>query len=83
MACRRRDHAELIGRCVGEAKATLSQLLVAALAGEEVVVAPVGKPLVRLVPIGVPTRRDLGCLPLEIPDALFAPLSQQEQAGWQ
>lgn len=68
---------------VAEAKANLSRLLVAALAGEDVILARAGKPLVRLVPLEVPLRRELGFLPLEIPDALFDPLSRQEQVGWQ
>ena len=68
---------------VAEAKANLSQLLVAALAGEDVILARAGKPLVRLVPLEVPARRELGFLPLEIPDALFDPLPRQEQVGWQ
>lgn len=68
---------------VAEAKANLSRLLVAALAGEDVILARAGKPLVRLVPLEVPARRELGFLPLEIPDTLFDPLSRQEQVGWQ
>ena len=41
---------------VYEAKAKLSQLLRDALAGEEVVIAKAGKPLVRLVPVEAPPR---------------------------
>jgi prevent-host-death family protein len=73
----------MVTRNVAEAKTTLSQLLDAALAGEEVIVARAGKPLVRLVPIEVPKHRELGFLPLDVPDALFAPLSQGELARWQ
>jgi prevent-host-death family protein len=73
----------MITRNVAEAKATLSQLLDAALAGEEVIVARAGKPLVRLVPLQAPVSRDLGFLPLDVPDALFEPLSDEELAGWQ
>jgi prevent-host-death family protein len=68
---------------VAEAKAHLSQLLDAALAGEEVIVARAGKPLVRLVPIEAPPRRELGFLPLAIPDELFAPLSGADLQAWQ
>lgn len=67
---------------VADAKAHLSKLLDAALAGEEVIVARAGKPLVRLVPIEAPDRRELGFLPLDVPDELFAPLSAEDLAGW-
>jgi prevent-host-death family protein len=41
-----------------QAKTSLSRLVARALAGEEVVIARNGKPLVRLVPVAkVPTRR--------------------------
>lgn len=73
----------MITRDVAEAKATLSQLLDAALAGEEVIVARAGKPLVRLVPLQAPASRELGFLALDIPDALFDPLSDEDLAGWQ
>ncbi len=39
---------------VEEAEAQLSRLLAAALAGEEVVLAKAGRPLVRLVPLAQP-----------------------------
>jgi hypothetical protein len=29
-----------------------------------------------------PARRELGFLPLDVPDDLFAPLSDEELAGW-
>ncbi len=73
----------MVIRNVAEAKATLSQLLDAALAGEEVIVARAGKPLVRLVPLETPTRRELGFLPLDVPDDVFLPLSGEDLAGWQ
>lgn len=73
----------MVIRNVAEAKTTLSQLLDAALAGEEVIVARNGTPLVRLVPLETPSRRELGFLPLEVADDLFAPLSDDELAGWQ
>ncbi len=45
---------------VAEAKAKLSELLVRALAGEEIVIARAGKPLVRLVPVKSPEERKKG-----------------------
>jgi prevent-host-death family protein len=59
-----------------EAKTQLSKLVEAALAGEDVVIAKAGKPMVRLVAIKEP--RELGFLAgtvtREVLDALEAPL---------
>ncbi|MBA3524561.1 MAG: type II toxin-antitoxin system prevent-host-death family antitoxin [Geodermatophilaceae bacterium] len=73
----------MVTRNVAEAKATLSQLLDAALAGEEVILARAGKPLVRLVPLVAPSPRVLGFVPLDVPDEAFAPLGPEDLAGWQ
>ncbi len=67
---------------VADAKAHLSQLLEAALKGEEVIVARAGKPLVRLVPIDEPAARVLGFLDLPSPDERFRPLDGTELAAW-
>lgn len=67
---------------VAEAKAHLSQLLDAALAGEEVILARAGRPLVRLVPVVPPAARQLGFLPLHTPVERFAPLEGDELAAW-
>jgi len=67
---------------VAEAKSHLSQLLDAAVAGEEVIVARAGKPLVRLVPVETPAQRELGFLPLDIADDFFDPLTDEDLAGW-
>jgi prevent-host-death family protein len=45
---------------IAEAKAKLSELIDRALAGEEIVVARAGKPLVRLVPVNKLPRRKPG-----------------------
>lgn len=46
---------------VARAKATLSELIDRAEAGEDVVIARAGRPAVRLVPVGAtPTRRTFG-----------------------
>lgn len=63
---------------VAEASAHLERLLDAAVAGEEVVIARAGAPLVTLVPVRPPTRRTLGFMPLELSDGLFDPLSDEE-----
>ncbi|MGI8538148.1 MAG: type II toxin-antitoxin system Phd/YefM family antitoxin [Mycobacteriales bacterium] len=67
---------------VAEAKAQLSRLLDAALAGEEVVLARAGRPLVRLVPLAPPAARELGFLPLDVPDERFASLAGEDLAAW-
>ena len=67
---------------VAEAKAHLSQLLEAALKGEEIIVARAGKPLVRLVPVAAPAPRDLGFLDLPTPDDRFDPLTASDVAAW-
>lgn len=67
---------------VAEAKAQLSRLLDAALAGEEVILARAGKPLVRLVPLEAPPPRNLGLLPMSMPDERFDPLSGDELDAW-
>ena len=67
---------------VAEAKAHLSQLLEAALKGEEVIVARAGTPLVRLVPVNAPAARELGFLDLPTPEDRFDPLNDADQAAW-
>jgi prevent-host-death family protein len=61
---------------IAEAKAKLSALLDRALAGEEIVIARAGKPLVPLTPVESTTRRKPGAWRgLKIPnDALFEPM---------
>ena len=68
---------------VAEAKAKLSQLLDAARAGDEVVIARSGKAVARLVPVDAPPPRRLGFLSLDLDDALFAPLDDDELARWE
>ncbi len=67
---------------VAEAKAQLSQLLNAALEGEEVVIARAGRAIVRLVPVEPVGARRLGSMALDVPDDLFDPLSELELDGW-
>lgn len=67
---------------VAEAKARLSELLDAAIAGEETIIARAGKPVVRLVPIVDPSPRSLGFLELDVPDELFGPLDDDELEEW-
>ncbi len=65
-----------------EAKARLSELVERVQGGEEVVIARRGRPAARLVaehPEPVP----LGFLALEVPDAFFEPLPDEELAAWE
>ena len=65
---------------IHEAKTNLSQLVEAALAGEEVVIARAGKPAVQLVPYRQPGRkRRLGAMrgKIRIADDFDAPLPDE------
>jgi prevent-host-death family protein len=68
-----------------EAKTHLSQLVQAALEGEEVLIARAGKPAVRLVPVdpAAPATRGFGCLKLApgALDAAFSPETEAEVAA--
>ncbi|HEY3800563.1 MAG TPA: type II toxin-antitoxin system prevent-host-death family antitoxin [Caulobacteraceae bacterium] len=72
-----------------QAKTQLSKLVAAALAGEEVVIARDGTPLVTLTPVATackPTGRRPGTLKglIGVPDdAAFAPLSEDELREWE
>lgn len=68
---------------VHEAKTHLSALLARVEAGEEIVVARGQTPIAKLVPIRAGVERELGFLPLTIPDEFFAPLSDEELASWE
>lgn len=68
---------------VGEAKAQLSRLLDAAIAGDEVVLARNGTPLVRLVPIAEPRQRELGFVELRVPEDRFDPLDGDDLRAWE
>jgi prevent-host-death family protein len=72
----------MVIRNVADAKANLSQLIEAALSGEEVVLARYGKPLVRLVPIEPPAQRPLGFVATTVPDLFFAALDLEELEHW-
>jgi prevent-host-death family protein len=68
---------------VAEAKAKLSQLLDAAASGDDVVIARSGRAIARLVPIEAPMPRRLGFVPLDLDDALFEPLDDDELEDWE
>ena len=67
-----------------DAKSQLSRLIDRASAGEDIVIGRAGKPVVRLVPVDSAVPRQPGLLKgLSIPDALFDPLPDDEQALWE
>ena len=67
-----------------DAKTQLSRLVDRAAAGEEILIGRAGKPLVRLVPVDDIGPRKPGLLKgISVPDALFAPLSDEEAAEWE
>jgi prevent-host-death family protein len=67
-----------------DAKAQLSRLIDRATAGEDILIARAGKPLVRLVPVEEMRPREPGLLKgIVVPDALFDPLPEDEQALWE
>ena len=68
---------------VHEAKTQLSQLIARVEAGEEVVIARRGRPVVRLAPVEAPGRREVGFLPYTLPDSFWDPLPEEELARWE
>lgn len=68
-----------------DAKTHLSRLVARATEGEEIVIARDGKPLVRLVPVETPAKRELGFLHFEhpIPDSVWEPMTEEELADWE
>lgn len=67
---------------VAEAKTRLSALLTAVEAGEEFVIARGDRPIARLVPLRG-GRRDLGFVPLQVPDTFDDPLPEDELDAWE
>jgi prevent-host-death family protein len=69
---------------VHDAKTHFSQLLDAALAGEEIIIAKAGTPCVKLVPILAAPRKP-GALKGKgyVTDAFFEPLSDKEIGKWE
>jgi prevent-host-death family protein len=67
---------------IAVAKATLSKLVDAAIAGDEIVIARDGEPLVRLTPVAAMQPRTPGAVKhWKIPDdAFLKPLSKRDQA---
>lgn len=65
-----------------EAKTHLSELVGAAAAGEEIIIAKAGKPLARLVPLERPEPRQPGLAKGQVTDTFFEPLPEVELEAW-
>lgn len=68
---------------LNEAKANLSRLVDAAIAGEEIIIAKAGKPAVRLTPVDGLTPRQPGIAKGRVTEAFFEPLPESELAAWE
>lgn len=70
---------------VHQAKTRLSQLLARAEAGEEVVIARRGEPVVRLVRCKPHAKRQFGAMKdqIRIDDAFFDALPEEELEAWE
>jgi prevent-host-death family protein len=68
-----------------EAKTELSRLVERALAGEDIVIARAGVPVVRLVPVQRSTQRKLGQWKgrVKFADDFNEPLPPEELAAWE
>ena len=68
---------------LNEAKTNLSRLVDAAVAGEEIIIAKAGKPVVRLAPVENLAPRQPGLAKGRVSDAFFEPLPEQELSAWE
>ena len=70
---------------VHQAKTRLSQLLAQAEAGEEVVIARRGEPVVRLVRCKPHSKRQFGAMKdqIHVDDGFFDPLPEEELEAWE
>ena len=66
-----------------DAKTHLSELVGAAAAGEEILIAKAGKPLARLVPLEQPEPRRPGLAKGRVTEAFAEPLPEEELARWE
>lgn len=65
-----------------EAKTHLSELVVAAEAGEEIIIARAGRPVARLMPLEHPEPRQPGLAKGHVTDTFFEPLPKEELQAW-
>lgn len=86
------DIGQLVSECacmtvvtIHKAKTELSKLLKRVEAGEEIVIARGGKPIVKLVPARPAKSRGYGAWKgkFTLPDSFFAPLPEDELDAWE
>lgn len=69
---------------VHDAKTRFSQLLEQAHAGQEIILAKAGKPYARMMPLAQDSSgRKPGRLKMEVDDAFFDPLPEEELKSWE
>lgn len=66
-----------------DAKTHLSELVGAAEAGEEIIIARAGKPVARLMPLKKPAPRLPGIAKGQLTDEFFEPLPEDELGAWE
>lgn len=66
-----------------EARTHLSELVSAAAAGDEIIIAKSGKPLAMLVPLKKPEPRKPGLAKGRLTDEFFEPLPEEELSQWE
>lgn len=68
---------------IQEAKTHLSRLVAAAERGEEIIIARGDRAVARLVPMHPDRKREVGFLPVKVPDSAFDPLDDEELRAWE
>ncbi len=70
---------------IHEAKTSLSKLIERACAGEEIIIARRDLPVVRLVPIAPPPKREFGRFrgEMQVDERFFDPLPADELQAWE
>lgn len=70
---------------IHEAKTHLSRLLNELQAGDEIILAKMGKPIAKIVSLeqGPPPQRRLGFVQGSVTEAFFEPLPAEELEGWE
>lgn len=68
---------------IEQAQVSLSELMERAHAGEEVIIAKLGHPYVRIIAVDPRPKRRPGLLQGEVGEAFFEPLPADELAAWE
>lgn len=68
---------------IHEAKTHLSRLLNELEAGDEIILAKMGKPVAKIVSLQEPTKRRLGFVEGRVTEAFFEPLADEEIRAWE